>query len=62
MNSMVIRDLELMYMLSKYYQKLSKINTYTIDKRRSCYYKGMLYVRDTAEYFTYKRLGVNKYA
>ena len=49
-------------MLSKYYQKLSKINTYTIDKRRSCYYKGMLYVRDTAEYFTYKRLGVNKYA
>ena len=49
-------------MLSIYYHKLSKINTYTIDKRRSCYYKEILYVRDTAEYFTYKRIGANKYA
>lgn len=50
-------------MRSIYYHKLSKINTYTIDKRRSCYCKGILYVMNTTEFFTYtRRCGIIKYA
>lgn len=49
-------------MRSIYYRKLKRIYTLSHEEGKRCYCNGTLFIMPLYEYYTYIRIGVNKYA